>query len=159
MAEYDLTPLIIEEPLQETYDLLREYFIRPNNPFNVVADFVNEDSFSIDIIRSYSVIASTHRATVHLSGTPVEEGTKISFHAKSVETKENLDREIRDRLEEALGHMIEQKHGLPVVDKNAQTDPKEEKKQLFIVGAVLAVIAIGAGLTGVLGQYSGFWAI
>ena len=55
--------------------------------------------------------------------------------------------------------MIEQKHGLPVVDKNAQTDPKEEKKQLFIVGAVLAVIAIGAGLTGVLGQYSGFWAI
>ena len=62
---------------------------------------------------------------------PVEEGTKISFRAKSVETKENLDREIRDRLEEALGHMIEQKRGLPVVDKNAQTDPKEEKKQLL----------------------------
>ena len=58
MAEYDLTPLDITEDVQSTYELLRSYFIRDNNLFNMVADFVNEDGFTIDIIRSYSVIAS-----------------------------------------------------------------------------------------------------
>ena len=118
MAEYDLSPIEVDEDLHGTYDLLKSYFIRQNNLFNVVADYVNDDTFSIDIIRSYSFVASTHRAAVHLTGTPIEGGTRISLHCKSVETPERLEKEIRDRIEEVLGHMIEQKRGLPVVDKN-----------------------------------------
>lgn len=160
MAEYDLTPLDISEDVQSTYELLRSYFIRDNNLFNMVADFVNEDGFTIDIIRSYSVIASTHRAAVHLAGTPLENGgTRISFHCRSVEKPENLEKEIRDRLEEVLGHMIEQKYNRPVIDKNAVDDPNENKKQLIIVLIVAAVIAIGGGLTAVLDQYSSFWLV
>jgi hypothetical protein len=159
MAEYDLTPLEVDEDLQSTYDLLKSYFIRGNNTFNIVADYISEDSFSIDIVRAYSFVASTHRASVHLSGIPTETGTKIRFHAKSVETQENLEKEIRDRIEEVLGHMIEQKRGLPVIDKNDTSNPEKEKRQLIITVAALAIIAIGAGITGILSQYSGFWSI
>ena len=159
MAEYDLTPIEVDEDLQGTYELLRSYFIRQNNLFNIVADFVNDESFSIDIVRSYSFIASTHRASVHLSGVPIEGGTRINFHCKSVETQENLEKEIRDRIEEVLGHMIEQKRGLPVIDKNAVEDPEKEKRQLIITIVVLAVIALGAGASAVLQQFSGAWLV
>ena len=159
MAEYDLSPIEVDEDLHGTYDLLKSYFIRQNNLFNVVADYVNDDTFSIDIIRSYSFVASTHRAAVHLTGTPIEGGTRISLHCKSVETPERLEKEIRDRIEEVLGHMIEQKRGLPVVDKNENVDPAKEKRQLYITIAVLAVIAIGAGLSAVMEQFSGAWII
>ena len=159
MAEYDLTPIEVDEDLQGTYELLRSYFIRQNNLFNIVADFVNEESFSIDIVRSYSFIASTHRASVHLSGIPIEGGTRINFHCKSVADKEDLEKEIRDRIEEVLGHMIEQKRGLPVIDKNAEVDPAKEKRQFIITVVVLAVIAVGAGLSAVMEQFSGTWLI
>ena len=159
MAEYDLTPIEIDEDLQGTYDLLRGYFIRGNNLFNIVADYVGEDTFTIDIIRSYSVIASTHRASVHISGVPIEGGTRINFHCKSVETKERLEVEIRDRVEEVLGHLLEEKRGLPVIDKNDTSDPEKEKRAMYIAMGVLAVIAIGAGLSAVLNQFSGAWII
>jgi len=160
MAEYDLSPIEVDEDLQGTYELLRSYFIRQNNLFNMVADYVNDETFTIDIIRSYSFVASTHRASVHLSGTPLENGhTRISFHCKSVETQERLEVEIRDRIEEVLGHMIEQKRGLPVIDKNAVEDPEKEKRQFIITAVVLGVIAIGAGLSAVLNQFSGAWLV
>ena len=159
MAEYDLSPIEVDEDLRGTYELLRSYFIRQNNLFNIVADFVNDDMFTIDIIRSYSVIASTHRASVHLTGTPIEGGTRISFHCKSVETPERLEREIRDRIEEVLGHMLEQKRGLPVVDKNAEVDLVKEKRQFVITAVVLGVIAIGAGLSAIMSQFSGAWLV
>ena len=159
MAEYDMRSIEVDEDLQGTYDLLKSYFIRQNNLFNVVADYVNENSFSIDIVRSYSFVASTHRAAVHLSGTPTQSGgTKIAFHAKSVETPERLEVEIVDRIEEALGHLIEQKRGLPVVDKNA-SDPTKEKRQFVITVVVLGIIALGAGLNAILDQFSGTWLV
>ena len=159
MAEHDLRPIEIDEDIQSTYELLRGYFIRPNNQFNIVADYVGDDSFTIDLIRSYSVIASTHRASIHVSGTPIEGGTRISFHVKSVETTENLEKEVSDRIEEALGHILAEKRNLPDDDRNPPSDPKEEKKQLIIVGIVAGVIAIGGGLTAILQQYSSFWLI
>ena len=161
MAEYDLTPLVIDDDLEGTYELLRNYFVRGNNPFNVVSNFLGEDNFTFDIIRSYSFVASTHRATVHITGKPCEEGkgTQLLFHAKSVAEQKELEREIRNRLEDVLGHMLEEKRGLPVVDKNAVRDRKKEKQQLYIAIAVFAVIAIGAGITGILQDYSGFWSI
>ena len=159
MAECDLSPIEVDEDLPGTYELLRKYFLRQNNLFNVVADYVNDDSFTIDIIRSYSVIASTHRASVHISGTTIEGGTRINFHCKSVETQERLEVEIRDRIEEALGHMIEEKRGLPVVDPNDVSDPAKEKRQFIITAVVLGVIAIGAGLSAVLEQFSSTWII
>ena len=159
MAECDLSPIEVDEDLPGTYELLRKYFLRQNNLFNVVADYVNDDSFTIDIIRSYSVIASTHRASVHISGTPIEGGTRINFHCKSVETQERLEVEIRDRIEEVLGHMIEEKRGLPVVDPNDVSDPAKEKRQFIITAVVLGVIAIGAGLSAVLEQFSSTWII
>ena len=159
MAECDLSPIEVDEDLPGTYELLRKYFLRQNNLFNVVADYVNDDSFTIDIIRSYSVIASTHRASVHISGTTIEGGTRINFHCKSVETQDRLEVEIRDRIEEALGHMIEEKRGLPVVDPNDVSDPAKEKRQFIITAVVLGVIAIGAGLSAVLEQFSSTWII
>lgn len=160
MAEYDMRSIEVDEDLQGTYELLRTYFLRGNNLFNVVADYVGDENFTIDIIRSYSVIASTHRASIHISGTPTESGgTKISFHAKSVETPERLETEIVDRIEEVLGHLIEEKRGLPVIDKNAVEDPAKEKRNFIITAVVLGVIAIGAGLSAVLNQFSGAWII
>ena len=159
MAEYDLSPIEVDEDLQSTYELLRGYFIRGNNLFNTVADYVGTDTFTIDIVRAYSVIASTHRASVHITGTPTENGTRIDFHCKSVETQERLEVEIRDRIEEVLGHLIEQKRGLPVVDANDTSDPAKEKRNMFITIAVLAIIAIGAGLSAVLEQFSRAWIV
>jgi hypothetical protein len=159
MAEYDLSPIEIDEDLQGTYDLLRGYFIRGNNLFNIVADYVGTDTFTIDIVRSYSVIASTHRASVHITGTPIENGTRIDFHCKSVETQERLEVEIRDRVEEVLGHLLEEKRGLPVVDKNDTSDPAKEKRNMITTIVVLGIIAIGAGLSAVLQQFSGAWII
>ncbi len=159
MAEYDLTPLIIEDDLEGSYELLKSYFIRANNPFNVVSQYYGEDSFTFDVIRSYSFVASTHRATIHIIGKACDGGTQLSFHVKSVAEQKELEREIRDRLEDVLGHMLEEKRGLPVVDKNAIRDPKKEKRQLYIAVAVFAIIALGAGITGILQQYSGFWSI
>lgn len=158
MAEHDLTPIEVEEGVQDTYDLLKSYFIRQNNPFNIVADFVNDDGFSIDVIRSYSFIASTHRATIHFSGTPTETGTKIGIHVKSVETAENLEKEIHDRLEDALAHMIAEKHNKPI-DDDSTPDPAKEKRQLIITVVVLAVIALGAGLSAVMDQFSSTWLV
>jgi hypothetical protein len=160
MAEFDLTPLEVDEDLQGTYDLLRSYFIRGNNLFNTVADYCGEDTFTIDIVRSYSFVASTHRASVHITGTPLEGGkTKVNFHCRSVETPERLEVEIRDRIEEVLGHMLEEKRGLPVVDKNAVENTAKEKRNTIIAIAVLAVIAVGAGLSAILDQFSGAWVI
>ena len=159
MAEHDLRPIIVDEDIQGTYELLRGYFIRPNNQFNIVADYVSDETFSIDLIRSYSVIASTHRAAIHVSGTPAEGGTKVSFHAKSVESKENLDREVSDRIEDALKHILAEKRNTPIDDKAETADPAKEKRQLIIVGIVAAAIAIGGGLTAVLQQYSSFWLV
>ena len=158
MPHYDLRPIEIDEDVPTTYELLRGYFIRPNNQFNIVADYVNDDSFSIDLIRSYSVIASTHRASIHVSGTPIEGGTRISFHVKSVETPEKLEQEVSDRIEEALRHIIAEKRDIPIEDED-EADPEKEKRQLIIVLAVAGVIAIGAGLTAILQQYSGFWLV
>ena len=158
MPHYDLRPIEIDEDVPTTYELLRGYFIRPNNQFNIVADYVNDDSFSIDLIRSYSVIASTHRASIHVSGTPIEGGTRISFHVKSVETPEKLEQEVSDRIEEALRHIIAEKRDIPIKDED-EADPEKEKRQLIIVLAVAGVIAIGAGLTAILQQYSGFWLV
>lgn len=158
MPHYDLRPIEIDEDVPTTYELLRGYFIRPNNQFNIVADYVNDDSFSIDLIRSYSVIASTHRASIHVSGTPIEGGTKISFHVKSVETEEKLNQEVSDRIEEALRHILAEKRDTPLEDEKT-TNPEEEKRQLVIVLIVAGVIAIGAGLTAILQQYSGFWLV
>lgn len=159
MAEYDLTPLFVDEDLQGTYELLKNYFIRGNNLFNVVADYLGEDNFSMDVVRSYSFVASTHRASIHFSGLPVEGGTKIGIHVKSVAEKDELEREIHDRLEVALGHLLEQKRGRPVVDPNAVEDPAKEKRKLIISIVVLAVIALGTAITGVFQQYSGFWSV
>lgn len=158
MPHYDLRPIEIDEDVATTYELLRGYFIRPNNQFNIVADYVNDDSFSIDLIRSYSVIASTHRASIHVSGAPIEGGTRISFHVKSVETPEKLEKEVSDRIEEALKHIIAEKRDIPLEDE-VESDPAKEKRQLVIVLAVAGVIAIGAGLTAILQQYSGFWLV
>ena len=158
MPHYDLRPIEIDEDVPTTYELLRGDFIRPNNQLNIVADYVNDDSFSIDLVRSYSVIASTHRANIHVSGTPIEGGTRISFHVKSVETQEKLEQEVTDRIEEALKHIIAEKRDMPIEDEN-EPDPEKEKRQLIIVLAVAGVIAIGAGLTAILQQYSGFWLV
>lgn len=158
MAEYDLSPLVVDEDVQGTYELLRSYFVRGNNLFNVVSDFINEDGFTIDFVRAYSFVASTHRATVHLSGTPIEGGTKLSFHVKSVEEPERIEKEIRDRLEDVLSHMLEQKRGQPIIDKN-EANPEKDKRNTVIAIIVLAVIAVGAGITGILQQYNAFWSI
>ena len=159
MAQYDLKPIVLGEDLQGTYDLLRNYFVRGNNTFNVVSDYIGEDSFTMDIVRSYSFIASDHRASIHLAGTPTEDGgTKIALHVKSVEDPDKAEKEIRDRIENALGHILEEKQGTPVVDTNV-ADSKKEKRDFIIGVAVLAVIAIGAGITGIVSQYSSFWAI
>lgn len=159
MAEYDMRSIDIDEDLQGTYELLRSYFMRPNNTFNIVADYVGDETFSFDIVRSYSVIASTHRASIHLYGTPIEGGTRISFHAKSVEEPERLEREIVDRIEEALGHLLAEKRNMPYDDSKEVADPVKEKRNLIIVGIVGAIIAIGGGLTAVLQQYSGWWLV
>ena len=98
MPHYDLRPIEIDEDVPTTYELLRGYFIRPNNQFNIVADYVNDDSFSLDLVRSCSVIASTHRDNMLVSVTPIEVGTRISFHVKIVETQGKLEQEVTDRI-------------------------------------------------------------
>lgn len=158
MAEYDLTPIEVDYDLQGTYDLLKKYFLRENNPFNVTSDFINDEGFTIDFIRSYSFVASTYKATIHLAGFPMEDGrTILKLHAKSVDSFENIEKEVRDRIAETLGHMVEQKKKAPVVQESTKDTKKSDRRQLIILLIVAAIIIIGIMPWSCSEQFSRFW--
>lgn len=163
MAEYDLTPIDVDCGLQDTFDLLRKYFLRETNPFNVLTDFINpEDGFTIDLVRSYSFIASTFKATVHLAGYPQDDGhTLVKIHVKSVAEKENLEKEIRDRIAEALERMTAELKENPLPEKTEATPEqvRRNKIELIVIGIVAAVIIIGSLPISCSDQFSRLWIV
>jgi hypothetical protein len=159
VAEYDLTPIIVEDDAVGTYELMRRYFLRENNPFNIASDYTSEDGFTIDIMRSYSFIASEHRATVHLAGIPQEDGTtKVTLHARSVEEPDRLEREIRDRIAEAMRRAVAEKNNNPIEDPvETEAEKKRTKVELIVVGIIAALIIIGTLPISCSETFSRFW--
>lgn len=161
MAEYDMRPIEVPCTLQETYDLLKKYFLRETNPFNILTDYCSEDGFTIDIVRSYSFIASTFKASIHLAGYPQEEGgTVIRFRAKSVEEPAKLEKEVVDRIEEALTHMIAEQQHVPlpaVTPEEEAAAEKKRKKELLVIAVVAAVIILGTIPVSCSDTFSRLW--
>lgn len=163
MAEYDMRAIELDCTLQETYDLLKKYFLRETNPFNILTDYCSDDGFTIDIVRSYSFIASTFKASVHLAGYPKEEGgTIVRFRAKSVEEPEKLEREIVDRIEEALDHMIAEQKKIPIVEITPEQEAaaaKKRKTEFIIIAIIAALLIIGTIPISCSEQFSQLWIV
>lgn len=163
MAEYDMRAIEIDYPMQDTYELLKRYCLRETNPFTIIADYCSEDGFTIDLVRSYSFIASTFKASVHLAGYPTEEGkTNIRFHAKSVEDPDKLEREVVDRIEEALVRMIADERDMPLPQMTPEEEVAAEKKrktELIVIAVIAALLIIGTLPISCSDQFSSLWII
>ena len=153
-----MKPIEVDYDLEGTYDILKRYFIRENNPFNVTSDYIGEDGFTIDFIRSYSFVASTYKATIHLAGFEKEDGgTLIKMHAKSGDDPDKLDREVRGRIEEMLVRTIAEKKNMPIKDEPTEDTTAADRRQLIILLIVAAIIIIGIMPWSCSDTFSKYW--
>ena len=159
MAEYDMRSIEVDCPVQDTYELLRKYFLRENNPFKVLSDYNGEDGFTIDIVRSYSFVASTFKANIHLAGHPLDDGrTIVKFHAKSNEEPAKLEKEVVDRIEETLGYMVAEFKDTPKPEfEITEEEKKKNRVELIVVIVVAALIVLGAVPISCSDSFSKFW--
>lgn len=163
MAEYDMRAIEVDCSMQETYDHLKRYFLRETNPFNILTDYCSEDGFTIDIVRSYSFIASTFKASIHLAGYPLDDGrTIIRFRAKSVEEPEKLEKEVVDRIEEALKHLIAEEKKIPIQDLTPEQIAAAEKKrktEFIVIAIIAALIVLGTFPISCSETFSSLWIV
>ena len=165
MATFTYDDISLEQDLPAVFKALKDYCHKPENPFCINSDFIDQRGFSLDLTRTSSFVSGDFRCKIHLSGyssdDPSVPGCKLNFSISTSDDDEARIKEgVLDRLMLGLNRQLEGKteaQMLAEAQASGTANMKDligegKEKRNFIIAILIVAVAVAIMLPSGISQ-------